>query len=218
MRRDDGIREAVEDALHAEQGAICAYTGRRIQLRAGPPREVGFHMEHVKPQAHCEAGEDTDYANLVACWPRPNPTEDATDGAVLKADWPSPEQAHLFVSPLRDDCTRRFAFTRQGVISEAQPHDEAAKETIERLGLGLKELTSLRKNAIHGALNLAGRPIRLGEAEKLRREMDRDEQDLNSGGPVRLMPFSFAIRPQIDREIVKLKAIQARRAKPNRHP
>jgi hypothetical protein len=67
MRRDDGVMRDVEDILHGEQGAICAYTGRRIQLRAGPPRKVGFHLEHLNPQEHCEEGEDTDYNNLVAC-------------------------------------------------------------------------------------------------------------------------------------------------------
>lgn len=84
----------------------------------------------------------------------------------------------------------------------------AAAETIGRLGLGLKELTSLRKAAIQGALNPAGRLLSLPEAEKLQRAMDREEQELNQGRPVTLRPFCFAIRPQVEKEIRKLKAIK----------
>ena len=208
MRRDAAVVADVEDGLHSEQGALCAYTGRRIQLRPGPPREIGFHLEHLTPQEHCEEGEDTDYNNLVACWPEPNSKESAPYGAVLKGNWPSPAEEHLFVSPLRADCTSRFSFDRRGNITATQTGDVAADETIERLGLGLKELTALRKAAIQGALNPAGRPISLSSAEKLRREMDHDEQSLNQGGSIKLTPFCFAIRPQVDKEIIKLKAIK----------
>ncbi|HBJ82486.1 MAG: hypothetical protein Q8M07_06700 [Prosthecobacter sp.] len=208
MRRDDAVVEDVEDALHGEQGALCAYTGRRIQLRAGPPRKVGFHLEHLKPQQHCEEGEDTDYNNLVACWPEPNSKESATDGAVLKGNWPSPAEEHLFVSPLRADCTARFQFGRQGQISAAQRNDPAAEETIRRLGLDHRELTALRKAAILGALQPCGRPITLAEVEKLRREMDQDEQELNLGGTIKLRPFCFAVRPQLESENTKLQAIR----------
>jgi uncharacterized protein (TIGR02646 family) len=208
MRRDDAVAHDVEVSLHAEQGAICAYTGRRIQLRHGPPRKVGFHLEHLKPQAHCEEGEDTDYNNLLACWPEPNSRENAAYGAVAKGGWPSQAEAHLFVSPLRMECTRRFAFDRKGGIAPAQSGDQAALETIQHLRLDHRELTALRKAAIQGALHPAGRPMRLAEVEKLSREMDREERELDQGGAVTLRPFCFAIRPQLDREIAKLRTIR----------
>lgn len=208
MRRDDGVMRDVEDILHGEQGAICAYTGRRIQLRAGPPRKVGFHLEHLNPQEHCEEGEDTDYNNLVACWPEPNTKESAAYGAVFKGNWPAPSEEHSFISPLRADCSSRFSFDRRGDISAARAVDTAAEETIMRLGLKHKELIALRKAAIQGALNPAGRLLSLTEAEKLRRNMDREEQELNQGRSVTLRPFCFAIRPQVDKEIIKLKAIK----------
>lgn len=207
MRRDDSVTKDVEDGLHAEQGALCAYTGRRIQLRAGPVRKVGFHLEHLKPQQHCNVGEDADYNNLVACWPEPNSKERTTEGAVLKGNWPSSAEEHLFVSPLRADCTARFQFSRQSQISAAQKNDPTAEKTIRRLGLDHKELTALRKAAIQGALQPRSRPITLLEVEKLRREMDLDEQELNLGGTIKLRPFCFAIRPQLDREITKLQTI-----------
>lgn len=208
MRRDAKVVKDVEDGLYREQGAICAYTGRRIQLRAGPPRKVGFHLEHLRAQQYCGPGEDTDYHNLVACWPEPNNKEGVSDGAIVKGNWPSPAEEHLFVSPLRPDCTSRFSFDRRGNISATQTGDLAAAETIKRLGLGLKELISLRKAAIQGALNPAGRPISQREAEKLKRDMDRTEQELDQGGDVTLRPFCFAIRPQVEKEISKLNAIK----------
>lgn len=208
MRRDEAVVEEVEDNLHGEQGAICAYTGRRIQLRVGPPRKVGFHLEHLKPQEHCEEGKDTDYNNLVACWPEPNSTESAAYGAVFKGNWPSPSEELLVVSPLRADCTSRFSFNRQGQIEASQGTDQAAAETIRQLSLDHKELTTLRKAAIQGALYPGGRPIALAEVEKLRREMDHDEEELNRGGTIKLIPFCFAIRSQLEREITKLQAIR----------
>lgn len=208
MRRDDAVVSAIEERIFSEQGAICAYTGRRIQLRPGPPREVGFHFEHLKPQAHCVSGEDSDYGNLAACWPEPNSKESAPYGAVLKGNWPSPAEAYLFVSPLRADCTSRFSFDRRGNISATQPGDAAADETIKRLGLGHKELIALRKAAIRGALNPPRRRISLLEAEKYRAVMVQDELRLSQGYSAKLTPFCFAIRPQLDREIVKLRAIK----------
>lgn len=210
MRRDDAVVKDVEEGLHSEQGAVCAYTGRRIQLSVGPTGKAGFHLEHLKPQEHCGEGEDTDYRNLVACWPEPNSTERAAYGAVFKDNWPSLAEVPLFVSPLREDCTARFSFNRQGRIEAAREADPAAAETIRRLGLDHKELTALRKAAIQGALQPGGRPITLAEVAKLRRQMDRDEEELNRGGTVKLSPFCFAIRPQLDREITKLQVIRRR--------
>jgi len=46
MRQDAAVREAVEDALLAEQGFLCAYTGMRIDRGL-------FHIEHLIPQSHC---------------------------------------------------------------------------------------------------------------------------------------------------------------------
>jgi hypothetical protein len=114
----------------------------------------------------------------------------------------------LFVSPLRANCTSRFFFNRQGQIEAAQGTDQAAAETIRQLGLDHKELTALRKAAIQGALHPGGRPITLAEVEKLRREMDQDEEELNRGGMIKLSPFCFAIRPQLEREVTKLQAIR----------
>ena len=221
MRRVSAVLEAVEGNLFVEQGGICAYTGHRIGLTPSQPnkgmqRDVNFHIEHLMPQTYCTAeygnyGKDTEYDNLVACWPRPNCGFEPAYGARKKGSWPSvPEQAQ-FVSPLRADCSVRFAYNHRGEISAAQINDAAANETIDRLGLQHPELTALRREAIRGTLNPASRPIRLTEARKLLYRMQQDSHHVNQGISTRLVPFCFAIQPALDREIRKLEAILSQR-------
>ncbi len=165
MRRSKDFLEEVENSLHGEQGGICAYTGRRIP-RSGSYDRAGFHIEHVKAQDHCRRGEDTEYSNLVACWPEPNQKQATEYGAVKKDKWPSPEVAALFVSPLNEGCSARFAFINQEDPSEdgrdarysnwmepSTDGDAAAAETINRINLNHHELRALRWNAVVGALN-----------------------------------------------------------------
>lgn len=212
MRRASAVLEAVEDNLFAEQGGICAYTGHRIGLMTAKPakgtqRNVGFHIEHLTPQIYCAYGQDTDYSNLVACWPQPNCGFEPDYGARKKGRWPSATELSKFVSPLREDCSARFKFDRRGEIAAAHASDVAANETINRLGLRDPELTALRRNAIRGALNPASRTIKLTEARKLLQRMQQDSNNINLGVFVQLIPFCFAIQPALEREIRKLEAI-----------
>lgn len=213
MRSKPEVLEAVEENLFGEQGGICAYTGHRIRLMpanaaAGVERTVDFHIEHLTPQVHCADGQDADYSNLVACWPRSNCGFEPAYGAKKKGSWPSPEEQALFVSPLRADCSARFKFNHLGKISAAREDDAAAIRTIDRLGLHDSTLTDLRRQAIRGALNPASRPIRLNEARKLLRGMERDSKDVDQGVFIQLKPFFFAIQPAVEREIRKLEAIR----------
>ena len=218
MRSTSAVLEAIEDNLFAEQGGICAYTGHRIRLMTtasprGINRSVEFHIEHLVPQKYCTAefggyGKDADYGNLVACWPRPNCGFEPAYGARKKGSWPSPEEQSQFVTPLRADCSARFLFDHRGAIKAKQEDDAPANETINRLGLDDPRLTALRREAIRGALNPASRPIKLNEARKLLRQMERASNDVNMGIFVLLMPFCFAIQPALEREIRKLEGIR----------
>ena len=94
LRNAPDVLEVVENALFAEQGGICAYTGHGISLtpvdaQSGTHRYVDFHIEHLTPQNHCIYGQDADYMNLVACWPRPNCGFEPEYGARRKGNWPS---------------------------------------------------------------------------------------------------------------------------------
>ncbi len=110
MRRNKTVLDQVESGLFSEQGGLCAYTGHRISKAGRVEGQAGFHIEHLKPQDYCDAGEDCDYQNMVACWPEPNQKQGTPYGAVLKDNWPKPVEANQFVSPLRSDCSHRFRF------------------------------------------------------------------------------------------------------------
>jgi uncharacterized protein (TIGR02646 family) len=214
LRRAPNVLRRVEDGLFAEQGGICAYTGHGIsikQKRHGQ-REVNFHIEHLTPQDFCKEvlgtyGKDADYSNIVACWPRPNCGFDPDYGAVNKKNWPNPNEAALFVSPLRPDCSARFRFNHRGEIDPARPNDGAAEATITNLGLRHDTLKELRKYAIRGALSPKGRQIKLSAARSLLHRMQQANQSLNQGRRATLMPFCFAIEPALRREIRKLEGI-----------
>ena len=150
--------EAVIRSLIAEQGGLCAYTGLRIhaeEMRGERGvRHATAHVEHLLPQKYCtgaHTGESVAYDNLVACFPGPNAPA-VTYGATFKKSWPAEEERTLFVSPLTSGCEDRFRFNNRGEITAARADDEAAKETIRRLGLDCKELNLLRKAAIMAAL------------------------------------------------------------------
>ena len=142
--------DAVLSALLHEQGYLCAYTLKRID-------GVGAHIEHLKPQSRCLAEdaerrtnqghcehEDVDWRNMVACCPTPNaPRPDY--GAIVKDDW---WDKALFVSPLAQNCEQRFKYAQDGSVAPAVDSDDAARETIKRLGLNDKKLQELRHNAM----------------------------------------------------------------------
>ena len=56
-------------------------TGLHLRLHRARIAPGSFHVEHLKPQTHCAYGEDADYKNLVACWPRPGYRPEPAYGA-----------------------------------------------------------------------------------------------------------------------------------------
>lgn len=180
----------IKDELIAEQRGLCAYTGIRIDAARS-------HIEHLLPQAHCQRGrEDVDYHNMVACFPGSNHGY-VPFGAVRKGNWPSPAELYLFVSPRLPGCEGRFRFNLRGRISAADD-DEAARETIRRLGLDHKQLEDLRREAIDATLD--GLDLR-----SARRRLSGLEQAEQAGGE--LEPFCFALRQALHKHIRRLEAI-----------
>ncbi len=175
-------KDALKQKLLIEQYYLCAYTGRQIS------DEVS-HIEHLKPQEKCAygSGEDIDYRNVVACFPAGGGDTSHGYGAPIKGSW---WNEALFVSPLSEDCERRFSFAWSGRI-RPEPEDHlAAKETIAHLGLDHSALDALRKAAINGFFGFGrrGGPISKKEAEILLRYIDKPDQ---SG---KLRPFCFLLK------------------------
>jgi uncharacterized protein (TIGR02646 family) len=194
-------RIAIRTALVAEQRGLCAYTGRRIEVR-------GCHIEHLRPQAHCSHGEDVDYRNLVAAAPAPN-TPQLPYGAHKKGDWPTVADVHLFVSPLSGGCAVRFSFRLNGEVEVASGADASAAETIARLGLNAQALVQLRKAAIDATLQIRGRgPGSIGIANARRRLRDLQKAEQQAGA---LEPYSFVLVQALERQIQRIEKIRKSR-------
>lgn len=156
--------DEVLKALLKEQGNICAYTLKRIC-------STSAHVEHLKPQTICKEEdrqrelsnqpvlrEDIAWNNIVACFPEPQVPAAPEYGAVKKGGWWDEAK---FVSPLLQECEQRFRFSADGKIAPADGDDQAAAETIKKIGLDNAKLDELRRAAfLHAGIHKrADKPI-----------------------------------------------------------
>ncbi|MEM8534816.1 MAG: retron system putative HNH endonuclease [Chloroflexota bacterium] len=142
------VKTVVKQHLLEEQGYLCCYTGIYIS-------DERSHIEHFKPQSRCEGYEDIAYDNLLAAYPGGNQAR-SLFGAHAKADWYDPD---LMISPLIENCDKRFRFNQFGKIAPVHQTDMAARETITRLGLDHDSLTDMRRQAIQTALFRNKQPL-----------------------------------------------------------
>jgi uncharacterized protein (TIGR02646 family) len=133
-------KKEVKDALMKEQGHICCYCERRLT-------DGDSHIEHFNPQSN-NAVDPLDYANMLCSCQnqlKPKQEEEPRHCGHLKGDWFDDQ---LLVSPLDPDCAGHFAYTADGNIKPATKSDDAARMTIEKLGLNIPKLIALREKAI----------------------------------------------------------------------
>ncbi len=194
LRQSPTVVDSLVDSLLAEQGGLCAYTGRRIHRDS-------THVEHLRPQTPWQAhrGLDVAYSNMVGCWPQPNGPR-GLYGAHPKEDWPAPGEEAQFVFPLSNGCEDRFHFNQRGEIKPAKPNDQAAVTTISRLKLDHKLLTALRGREIEAVLGTM-RSLSLKEARQRLRGIQEAEEALNRGANVALDPYCFALKRALERFI-----------------
>ncbi len=198
LRQSSTVASHLLESLLAEQGGLCAYTGRRIDPHSA-------HVEHIVAQTHCERGQDVAYDNMVACWPQPNGPH-GQFGAHAKGSWPSPAEAAMFVSPLSKGCEARFIFNQRGEI-KASVTDLAAAATIEKLKLDNKLLTALRGREIESVLGTM-RGLSLKEARQRLRGIQDTEDALAGGADVALDPYCFALKQALARHIKAVERIR----------
>lgn len=181
----------LKEKLIEEQGALCAYTGRAIA-------DATSHVEHLKPQNQCVGWEDVEYRNVVACFPADGGDTSHGYGAPVKAGWWDEEK---FVSPMAEDCERRFRFAWSGHIHPCPDDHEAAKETIKTLDLDNKDLRDLRKARIDGFFGFGARtrnrPLSVSDAKTALENIDR----VDSSG--RLREFCFVLKQLLPRYIAQ---------------
>lgn len=183
--------DALKDKLLKEQGLLCAYTGRAI-------KEEISHVEHIKPQTKCAEWEDVEYRNVVACFPADGGDKSYGYGAPIKGGkW----DAAKFISPLVDDCERRFRFAWSGHIYPFPDDHEAAKYTIEVLKLDNEELRKLRKARIDGFFGFGTkskiRPLSIPEAKMAHANIDL----VNANG--QFQEFCFVLKQLLPKYIAQ---------------
>lgn len=133
-------KQIVHQSLLKEQGYICCYCQRRIDLN-------NSHIEHFKPKDEDYYPElSLEYNNFLASCQKEKITLEDSEEKIreyaespvhcghAKGNW---YDEKLTVSPLIQNCADYFRYTEAGEIlpSEDPYKNEAAKVTIEKLGL-----------------------------------------------------------------------------------
>jgi uncharacterized protein (TIGR02646 family) len=173
----DPEKHDVHNALLAEQGWVCCYCGREINLDHS-------HIEHFRPQ-HPYTELELSFDNMHAsCLRRLDPGTPLHCGHAKKNHF----DENLFVDPQDPSCEKRFAYSALGQIVPTDPSDGRAIYMAKLLSLDSPVLQAMRSEAINkvlGAEFLAS----LND-DDLRRLRDayraRDEQG-------KLLPFGHVI-------------------------
>ena len=130
-------KKAVATALMREQGYICCYCERRL-------RYEDSHIEHFRPQTDPDI-DPLDFANMLrSCQNRLKKGKPRHCGN-LKDDW---FEEDLLISPLKPECEAAFAYSGDGGMHASDAYDDAARTTIQKLGLDIDKLRALRHDAI----------------------------------------------------------------------
>lgn len=135
-------KTTTKDALMQEQGYICCYCERRLT-------ENDSHIEHFQPQSD-QTIDPLDFDNMLCSCQNQLKKGVPRHCGNLKGDW---FDYDLLISPLDISCERRFAFTGDGEIKPKSDPDQAAAETINKLGLNIPKLNALRAKALEPFLD-----------------------------------------------------------------
>ena len=180
------LYKKVKESLLDEQGYLCCYTGKRIDLETS-------HIEHLKPQTESKknrvAGnqdyDDVNYRNLLAAFPKVNECE---FGARPRGDKKLP------ITPLEANCEKRFLFTQFG---EIQGVNDDAKDTIAILNLDCEVLRDERSIVINSILTNED----LTEAAVERAAENMFEKD----GKGRFKPYCFVLKLACELRLKKIE-------------
>ncbi len=129
-------------ALLKEQGFVCCYCGREIELG-------NSHIEHFRPQYAFESLE-LDYQNLHASCIRECDPEMPLHCGHHKGEWFNEE---LAISPLESDCESRFSYTLDGSIYPTDETDYPASSMIENINLYIAYLENRREETLKGVFD-----------------------------------------------------------------
>jgi uncharacterized protein (TIGR02646 family) len=134
----------LHEALLAEQGHVCCYCGRRINV-------MDSHIEHFRPREHYPELE-LEFSNLHASCLRATTVRQSLHCGHAKG---SAFDEALHISPLSEDCEDRFTYTLDGSTITADSRDAAAPYMIDLLRLNVPFLRTRRAEALIGAFDNA---------------------------------------------------------------
>ncbi len=205
------IKNITKARLLEEQGFLCAYTMQRLEIRLldGGISKADCHIEHVLAQK-TSPGQDLDYRNMAACFPKNGGDVSYGYGAPVKGDAPVTLNVD-FVSPHHPSCEQRFRYDGKGCISVTEKGDVAAEKTVAMLKLDHSALQDLRRSAIetHG---LALRPGSRRTSRKLKSaaEARRFAKEILEKADGRLEPYCVALS-QVAEEYADKEEARSRR-------
>ena len=136
------IKGAVKSALMADQGCICCYCENSISDRDS-------HIEHFRPQNDSTVNP-LDFDNMLCSCQNQTIKGKPLHCGHRKGAWFDQD---MLLSPLERNCEGRFSFSGIGEITPRNKDDQAASETINRLGLGIPKLNDMRAKAIEPFLD-----------------------------------------------------------------
>lgn len=194
-------RKPLKESLINEQGALCAYTMKRIDLET-------CHVEHIKPETVCRVekkGADLDYQNMVACFPKEDLKHPYRYGAKEKDDWWE-DEGKQFVSPLSKRCETLFAFDLEGKVFAVNNNPDAVK-TIEVIKLDHATLTDERRRAITEFIFGPEGTFPLSKAKSLKAVDDIVKRNRDGS----FIEFCIAIRSALVEHIRQLDKIADRK-------
>lgn len=131
------LKGELQTALLAEQGGVCCYCGRRVDLGDS-------HIEHFRPQ---ERHPDLalDHGNLfVSCLREQRPGMPLHCGHAKRASF---DEA-LHISPLDEACESRFSYRLTGEVTPADADDAAAAHMATLLALDCAFLRNRRAEVL----------------------------------------------------------------------
>ncbi len=145
------IKKAVKDTLMTEQGYLCCYCEQRLDDKS--------HIEHFRPQSDPTV-DPLDFTNMLCSCQNQLQKGEPRHCGNLKGGW---FDEILLVSPFDPSCATKFRYIADGSISPYDLKDNAAKETIDKLGLNIPKLIAMRNSAIEPFLEDTLNPDELQE-------------------------------------------------------
>lgn len=166
-------KEALRDALLAEQGHLCCYCMSRIR-----DEFRGMKVEHWAPRG---AHPELDYANLLAACPGgEGQAAQQQHCDTAKGDRP------ISLDPRSPDCERRVRFTPRGEAIATDRDDRRATEDLSLLNLNLPRLRAARA----AVLEEVHRWVTQKGTSRTRRQLEERVVALETpDGRGRLQPF-----------------------------